>query len=446
MKKFKKILIANRGEIALRIIRSCKENDISTVLVVSDEERESIPAKLADETVCIGPAEPQKSYLNMAAITEVALDKRVDAVHPGYGFLSENSSFAEICRAINITFIGPSAKIMKDASDKALMVKKIKEAGLSVIPGSCGTVRNVNEAKQIAKEIGYPIMLKASYGGGGRGMRIVYEAAAMADTYNAASSESLSSFGKSDLYIEKFIEHPRHIEVQILSDKQGKTITLGERDCTLQRRHQKLIEESPAPGISSKKKEEIFDTARKVAKLIGYEGAGTVEFLYDGKSFYFIEINARIQVEHPVTELLTGVDIVEQQIKIAEGRALDINQEDIKFPYHVIEARINAEDPETFIPSSGKITKFFLPGGPGVRVDTAVAAGSEISPYYDSLIAKLIVRHLNRKMAIKRLKRSLDEFMVEGIKTTIPFHVKLINSKKFQMNRYDTNFIDQLHK
>ncbi len=446
MKKIKKILIANRGEIALRIIRSCKENNISTVLVVSEEEKETVPAQLADETVCIGPAEPQKSYLNMSAITEVALDKRVDAVHPGYGFLSENSSFAEICRDINITFIGPSAKVMKDASDKALMVKKVKEAGLSVIPGSCGAVKNIIEAKQIAKKINYPVMLKASYGGGGRGMRIVHSASAMSDAFNAASSESLAAFGKSDLYIEKFIEHPRHIEVQILSDKYGKTITLGERDCTLQRRHQKLMEESPAPGISNEQRKKIFDMAKKVADLIEYEGAGTVEFLYDGNNFYFIEINTRIQVEHPVTELLTGVDIVEQQIKIADGKPLDINQDDIKFPYHVIEARINAEDPETFTPSAGKIKKLFLPGGPGVRIDTAIRAGSEISPYYDSLIAKLIVRHINRKAAIGRLKRSLNEFMVEGIKTTIPFHIKLIESKKFQTNQYDTNFIDQLHR
>ncbi len=446
MKKIKKILIANRGEIALRIIRSCKENNISTVLVVSEEEKETVPAQLADETVCIGPAEPQKSYLNMSAITEVALDKRVDAVHPGYGFLSENSSFAEICRDINIIFIGPSAKVMKDASDKALMVKRVKEAGLSVIPGSCGAVKNITEAKRIAKEINYPVMLKASYGGGGRGMRIVHSASAMSDAFNAASSESLAAFGKSDLYIEKFIEHPRHIEVQILSDRYGKTITLGERDCTLQRRHQKLMEESPAPGISNGQREKIFDMAKKVADLIEYEGAGTVEFLYDGSSFYFIEINTRIQVEHPVTELLTGVDIVEQQIKIADGKPLDINQDDIKFPYHVIEARINAEDPETFVPSAGKIKKLFLPGGPGVRIDTAIRAGSEISPYYDSLIAKLIVRHTDRKAAIRRLKRSLNEFMVEGIKTTIPFHIKLIESKKFQTNQYDTNFIDQLHR
>jgi len=443
-KKIKKILIANRGEIALRIIRSCRENDIKTVLVVSDVDKDGVLTQFADETVCIGPAEPQKSYLNMFAIAEVAVDKMVDAVHPGYGFLAENSSFAKIISELGIIFIGPSAKIMKAAANKAFMIKTVKEAGVPVIPGSGKTVENSDEAKKIADEIGYPIMLKSAYGGGGRGMRVVSNGSNIGEIFNAAGSESMASFGKADLYLEKFIEHPRHIEVQIISDKYGKTVTLGERDCSLQRRHQKLIEESPAPGISDENRKSLYKMAKTVAQAINYEGAGTVEFLYDGNNFYFIEINTRIQVEHPVTELLTGIDIVEEQIKVAEGKALQINQSDIKFPYHVIEARINAEDPANFTPSAGLITKIFLPGGPGVRIDTAIGSGSDISPYYDSLIAKLIVRHTDRKHAIKRLKRCLSEFIVEGIKTSIPFYSNLIETKEFKQSKYDTNFIDNL--
>ena len=329
-KKIKKILIANRGEIALRIIRSCRENDIKTVLVVSDVDKEGVLTQFADETVCIGPAEPQKSYLNMFAIAEVAIDKMVDAVHPGYGFLAENSSFAKIISELGIIFIGPSAKIMKAAANKAFMIKTVKEAGVPVIPGSGKTVENSDEAKKIADEIGYPIMLKSAYGGGGRGMRVVNNGSNIGEIFNAAGSESMASFGKADLYLEKFIEHPRHIEVQIISDKYGKTVTLGERDCSLQRRHQKLIEESPAPGISDENRKSLYKMAKMVAQAINYEGAGTVEFLYDGNNFYFIEINTRIQVEHPVTELLTGIDIVEEQIKVAEGKSEALYKKEIE--------------------------------------------------------------------------------------------------------------------
>jgi len=442
-RKIKKILIANRGEIALRIIRSCKENNIKTVLVVSETDKSSIPAMLADEVVCIGPAEAKKSYLNMPAIAEVAINRSVDAIHPGYGFLAENSSFAKIVSELGMIFIGPSPKIMKNAANKAFMIKIAKEAGIPVIPGSGKIIENIEEAKRVAAQVGYPIMLKSAFGGGGRGMRIVSCESEIEKIFDAAANESMASFGKPDLYIEKFIEHPRHIEVQIISDRYGKTVTLGERDCSLQRRHQKLIEESPAPGISNEDRQNLSDMAKKIAAAINYEGAGTVEFLYDGSSFYFIEINTRIQVEHPVTELLTGIDIVEEQIKVAEGKRLEIEQSDIRFPYHVIEARINAEDPENFVPSAGHITKFFPPGGPGVRIDTAIGSGSEISPYYDSLIAKLIVRHNSRKNAIKRLERCLEEFVVEGIRTSIPFYSNLIKTKEFRQSKYDTNLVDK---
>jgi len=439
---FKKILVANRGEIALRVIRACKELDIKTVIAYSYEDRESIPVKISDEKVCIGPSSSDKSYLNMAAIAEAVLQTNADAVHPGYGFLSENPSFAGVCRDLNVTFIGPSIPLMKYLSNKLEVKKRLKRANIPTILGSDGVVQSAGEAREIARKIGYPVLFKAVWGGGGRGLRIVREEKDIENAFSAAREEARVSFGKADVYMERFIEHPKHVEVQILADKFGNVIHLFERDCTLQRRHQKLLEESPSPFLSEKKRKEILDAAVKIARILNYENVGTVEFLLDEQgNFYFIEINTRIQVEHPVTEMCTGIDIMKEQIKLAAGEKLNINQKDVNVKFHSMECRINAED-ERFIPSPGRIEKLFIPGGPGVRVDTAIYGGCSVTPYYDSLIAKLIVRGNTRDETIGRMERALDEFIVEGIKTNIPFFRKIVSSDRFKNKDYDTNYID----
>ncbi len=440
---FKKVLVANRGEIALRVIRACKELGIKTVIVYSYEDRESIPVKISDEKVCIGPSSSDKSYLNMAAIAEAVLQTNADAVHPGYGFLSENPSFAGVCRDLNVTFIGPSIPLMKYLSNKLEVKKRLKRANIPTILGSDGVVQSAGEAKEIARKIGYPVLFKAVWGGGGRGLRIVREEKDIENAFSAAREEARVSFGKADVYMERFIEHPKHVEVQILADKFGNVIHLFERDCTLQRRHQKLLEESPSPFLSEKKRKEILDAAVKIARILNYENVGTAEFLLDEQgNFYFIEINTRIQVEHPVTEMCTGIDIMKEQIKLAAGEKLNINQKDVNVKFHSMECRINAED-ERFIPSPGRIEKLFIPGGPGVRVDTAIYGGCSVTPYYDSLIAKLIVRGNTRDETIGRMERALDEFIVEGIKTNIPFFRKIVSSDRFKNKDYDTNYIDR---
>lgn len=440
---FKKILVANRGEIALRVIRACKELGIKTVVVYSYEDRESIPVKISDEKICIGPSSSDKSYLNIVAIAEAVLQTNADAVHPGYGFLSENPSFAGVCRDLDVTFIGPPIPVMKHLSNKLEVKKQLKKTNVPTILGSDGIVQSAGEAKEIAEKIGYPVLLKAVWGGGGRGLRVIREEENIENAFLAAHEEARVSFGKADIYMEKFIEHPKHVEVQILADKFGNAIHLFERDCTLQRRHQKLLEESPSPFLSEEKRKEILDIALKIVRILNYENVGTIEFLLDEQeNFYFIEVNTRIQVEHPVTETCTGIDIMKEQIKLAAGEKLNISQEDVSLKFHSMECRINAED-ERFVPSPGKIEKLFIPGGPGVRVDTAIYSGCTVTPYYDSLIAKLIVRGNTRNEIIERMKRALDEFIVEGIKTNIQFFKKLISNNRFKNKDYDTNYIDR---
>ncbi|MCD6223449.1 MAG: acetyl-CoA carboxylase biotin carboxylase subunit [Deltaproteobacteria bacterium] len=440
---FKKILVANRGEIALRVIRACKELGIKTVIVYSYEDRESIPVKISDEKICIGQSSSEKSYLNIVAIAESIIQTEADAVHPGYGFLSENPSFAGVCRDLNVTFIGPPMQVIKQLSNKLEVKKQLKKAGISTIIGSDSIIQSTDEAEKIAKKIGYPVLLKAVWGGGGRGLRIIRKREELKNAFLSACEEAKISFGKADIYMEKFIEHPKHVEVQILVDKFGNIIHLYERDCTLQRRHQKFLEESPSPFLSPQNREKILNIAIKIARILNYENVGTVEFLLDEQeNFYFIEVNTRIQVEHPVTEMCTGIDIVKEQIKLASGEKLSINQEDVNVKFHSMECRINAED-ERFVPSPGKIEKLFIPGGPGVRVDSAIYGGYTVSSYYDSLLAKLIVRGNTRKEMIGRMERALDEFIVEGIKTNIPFLEKLITNNRFKNKNYDTNYIDR---
>ncbi len=440
---FKKILIANRSEIALRIIRAAKELGIKTTVVYSTEDKDSMPVCLADEAICIGPAPAKDSYLNLFNVAQAIESSKCDAVHPGYGFLSENPTFANICADLNVTFIGPDAKTMENLADKAKVKSILKKFDIPTIPGSEGSIEDENTLKDIAKNIGYPVLLKAAWGGGGKGMRIVREEGDLIREFNAAKTEAKISFGKDEIYLEKFIEHPRHIEVQILGDNYGEIVHIGERDCTLQRRHQKLLEESPSDVLSAQKREQLHETAVLAAKALGYHNAGTLEFLFDGENFYFIEINTRIQVEHPVSEMAYGIDLIKEQIAIAFGEPLSLKQSDISLKFHTMECRINAEDPERFYPSPGKIDKLFIPGGPGVRVDTAIYGGINISPSYDSLIAKLIVRGNSRNEARMRMLRCLDEFVVDGIKTSIPFFKKILLSEEFVSNTYDTNFIDK---
>jgi acetyl-CoA carboxylase biotin carboxylase subunit len=442
---FKKILIANRGEIALRIIRTCKELGIKTVAVYSEADRYSLHVRFADEAVCIGPGPSKDSYLNIPRIIAAAEITNAEAIHPGYGFLAENAMFAEICESSGIKFIGPTPDAIEAMGDKALAKETMRKAGVPVIPGSDGVVETLEEAREIANEIGYPIMLKAAAGGGGKGMRMVNDESELENAWQTARAEAEAAFGNPAVYIEKFIERPRHIEIQILADEHGNVIHLGERDCSIQRRHQKLIEESPSPIVTPELREAMGQAAIKGAKSVKYRNAGTIEFLVDKNgNFYFMEMNTRIQVEHPVTEMVYGIDIVREQIRIASGEKLNIRQKQLKPNGHAIECRINAEDPYNgFRPSPGKITGLHFPGGFGIRVDSHIYQDYVVPPYYDSMIAKLIAHGKTRDEAIARMLRALEEFVIEGIHTTIPFHIKLLNSPEFRSGvDYDTKFID----
>jgi acetyl-CoA carboxylase biotin carboxylase subunit len=442
---FQKILVANRGEIALRVICACKELGIATVAVYSEADRNSLHVRFADEAVCIGPPRSSESYLNIPQVISAAEITNVDAIHPGYGFLSENANFASVCEASEITFIGPTPEIIEIMGDKDRARREVKAAGLSPVPGTDGIIEGEEQLAGAAKKIGYPLILKASAGGGGRGMRIVRRVEDLLSSFQAARSEAQQAFGNPDMYGEKFIEHPRHIEYQVLGDQHGQVIHLGERECSIQRRHQKLVEESPSPAITAKQRKDLGDKVVKAMSKIGYTNAGTIEFLMDEDgSIYFIEMNTRIQVEHPVTELVTGVDLVKAQIRIAAGEHLNDATGEINFSGHAIECRINAEDPETFVPSAGRITTFQAPGGTGVRVDSAAYADAVIPPYYDSMIAKLIVKGRDRAEAIGRMKRALEMFVIEGIRTSIPLHRKILADPDFAAGRFDTHFIDRL--
>ncbi len=438
----KKILIANRGEIALRIIRACRELGISTVAIYSEADRDSLHVRFADEAICIGPPSSKESYLSVARILSAAEVTNADAVHPGYGFLAENAQFSEICLSSGLTFIGPKPEMITAMGDKSLAKDTMRKAGVPVVPGSDGVVKDVEEAKRIAKEIGLPVIIKASAGGGGRGMRIVRAEDELEKAFQTARAEAEAAFANPDVYIEKYLEDPRHIEIQILGDAFGTVIHLGERDCSVQRRHQKLIEESPSPAVDAELRERIGAAAVKGAKSVKYLGAGTIEFLLDKeKNFYFMEMNTRIQVEHPVTEFVTGYDLIKAQIEIASGKK--ISRKKVKFHGHAIECRINAEDPNNdFRPSPGKITTLHFPGGPGIRIDSHIYDGYIIPPYYDSLVAKLIVHAATREEAITRMTYALEEFVIEGIHTTIPFQKKVMQSEKFRSGVFDTKFIE----
>ena len=444
--KFKKILIANRGEIAVRIIRACQEMGIQTVAVFSDADAEALHVKYADEAVNIGPPLSRKSYLNIDRIIEAAAAKNVDAIHPGYGFLSENAAFARACAESNRVFIGPSADCIAAAGNKSAARKTLMALGIPVIPGSKDVLSSSEDAQKTAADVGYPVILKASGGGGGRGMRIAYNNEELLESYAVASGEARAAFGDPDLYLEKYIERPRHIEIQVMGDHLGNYVYLGERECSIQMRYQKLIEESPSPFVDDNLRQELGEAAIQVARSVGYSNAGTMEFLVDkNRDFYFMEINARLQVEHPVTELVTGIDIVQQQIRLAAGEKLSIAQEDIRLDGWSIECRINAADPaDNFMPSPGEIRNLILPAGPGVRVDTHIFNHYEISPFYDSLIGKLVVWAENRHMAIKRMQRALAEFRIEGIKSTVPFHQRVFDNADFIKGDIDTHFLEKL--
>lgn len=441
---FEKILIANRGEIALRIIRACKELDIQTVAVYSEADADSLHVRFADEVVCIGPGPSNQSYLQIPRLISAAEVTNSEAIHPGYGFLAENAEFAEICESCNIKFIGPTPDMINRMGNKSLAKRTMREAGVPVIPGSDGILEDVAHAKKIAAEIGYPVIIKASAGGGGRGMRIVREEAELENAFSTARTEAETGFGNPALYMEKFFERPRHIEVQILADSHGNVVALGERECSIQRKHQKLIEESPSPVITPKLRKKMCDAAIKGVKAVNYESAGTIEFLFEQGNFYFMEMNTRIQVEHPVTEAVFGTDLIKRQIEIAAGRKF-VWDKDYKMRGHAIECRINAEDPsKNFRPSPGKITSFHVPGGPGVRVDTHAYAQYVIPPFYDSLIAKIITHGKTREEALLRMSRCLEEFVVEGIKTTIPFHQMILEDQNFIDGNFDTKFVEKI--
>jgi acetyl-CoA carboxylase, biotin carboxylase subunit len=445
-KRFRKILIANRGEIALRIIRACKELGISTVAVYSKADEHSLHVKLADEAVCVGPAPSKQSYLHIANILSAADITGADAIHPGYGFLSENPEFAKLCADCHVAFIGPTSTNIRDMGEKTRARMLAKEAGVPLLPGTLEPLAGLEEAVREARKIKFPVILKAAAGGGGRGIHVVYTEEALRESFDRASNEAMTAFGDGSMYLEKYCESPRHVEIQVLCDRFGNRITLGERDCTVQRRHQKLIEECPSPAIDAKLRAQMSQAALKLCKSVGYENAGTVEFLLDrrDKRFYFMEMNTRIQVEHPVTEMVTGIDLIKAMIRISEGHKLQLRQSDIKIQSHSIECRINAEDPDHFTPSPGAITAFHVPGGYGVRVESFVYDQYKVLPFYDSMIGKLIVHAPTRDEALAKMRQALDEFIVEGIKTNIPFHKRILEHERFGNSDFDTRFLESL--
>ena len=439
---FKKVLIANRGEIAVRIIRACRELGVRTVAVFSEADRDALHAKIADEAICIGPASTAESYLNIKAILAACELTGADALHPGFGFLSENANFARMCARCGVTFIGPSPEAMLLMGDKATAKQTMRDADVPVVPGSDGLIGSVEEAAEIAARVGYPVMIKASAGGGGRGIRRVDRPEELEDAITTAKREAQSFFGDDGVYLEKFIVDPRHVEVQLLADHYGNVVHLGERDCSLQRRNQKMVEECPCPVLSPEMRKKMGDAAVRAAIACGYENAGTVEFLLSGNDFYFMEMNTRIQVEHPVTEFVTGIDIVKMQLRIAAGELLPFSQEDIHMQGHAIECRINAENPaQGFRPSPGKITSLYMPGGPGIRIDTSVYSGYEITPYYETMIAKLIAYAPTREEALMKMKWALAEFLVEGVDTNIDFQLKLLRDPDVETADYDIGFL-----
>ena len=442
---FNKILIANRGEIALRILRACQELGIKTVAIYSEADADSLHVRFADEVVCIGPPPSNESYLNMVRIISAAEVTGAEAVHPGYGFLAENPEFAEICEECNIQFIGANADVIRKMGNKSEAKKTMKKAGVPVVPGSEGVIKDLNHAKSLVKDVKYPVMLKAVAGGGGRGMRLVNSEDELEMNFMMASAEAEGAFGNADLYMEKFIVNPRHIEIQVMADAHGNVVHYGERECSIQRRHQKLLEEAPSVALDEDLRNKMGELAVKGCKGVDYVGAGTIEFLLDDqKKFYFMEMNTRIQVEHPVTEMTYSRDLVKDQIRVAAGEPLNYEQSDIKMAGHAIECRINAEDWErNFMPNPGHIDNIHFPGGPGIRVDTHTYSGYDIPPFYDSLVAKLIAHGKDREEAITRLRRSLDEFIIEGVKTTIPFHRKLIDHDDFKNGNFDTGFLER---
>ncbi len=441
---FKKVLIANRGEIALRVIRACKELGIKTVAIHSEADALALHVRVADEKVCVGPAESALSYRNIPNVLSAAEITGVDAIHPGYGFLSENAHFAEVCESIGIKFIGPSSENIAMMGDKAKAREIVAKRGLPVTPGSPGELRSEEDALLAAQKIGFPVIIKATAGGGGRGMRVVNKAEDLGRAFQAAQAEAKSTFGNDGVYLERYFLEPRHIEVQILADHQGRVIHLGERDCSIQRRHQKLVEETPSPVVDDKLRREIGRVAVEAVKAAHYRNVGTVEFLLDkDRNFYFMEVNTRIQVEHPITEMVTGIDLIKEQIRLAAGHALSIRQQDVMLTGHSLECRINAEDPEKFTPSPGIITKYSPPGGFGVRVDSAMESGSIVVPYYDSMIAKLITHGRDRQESMARMRRALSECVIEGIKTTLPLHRRILDDPDFQKGHVSTTFLER---
>ncbi|MCM3743320.1 acetyl-CoA carboxylase biotin carboxylase subunit [Sporosarcina luteola] len=442
----KKVLIANRGEIAVRIIRACKEMDIQTVAVYSEADREALHVELADEAYCIGPKLSKDSYLNFSNIISIAKLTGCDGIHPGYGFLAENASFAELCEEVNIEFIGPTADAISRMGTKDVARETMKQAGVPIVPGSDGIVADEIEGLKVAREIGFPVIIKATAGGGGKGIRVARDEEELAKGIKITQKEAAAAFGNPGVYLEKYIEVFRHVEVQVLADKHGNTIHFGERDCSIQRRMQKLVEEAPSPALTPKLREKMGEAAVKAAEAVNYRGAGTVEFIFDhiNQEFYFMEMNTRIQVEHPVTEMITGIDLIQQQLKIAAGEKLAYRQKDIKINGWSIECRINAENPaKNFMPSPGKVTMYMPPGGFGVRVDSAMYTGYTIPPFYDSMVAKLIVHADTREEAVARMKRALDEFIIEGVDTTIPFHLNLMDHEVFKSGDFDTKFLEK---
>lgn len=440
---FDKLLIANRGEIALRIHRACREMGISTVAVHSTADADAMHVRLADESVCIGPPRPADSYLNMPAVLSAAIITNADAIHPGYGLLSENATFAAMVAEHGFTFVGPTADHIRMMGDKIIAKETMIAAGVPVVPGSDGPINDEAEAKAVAKRIGYPVLIKATAGGGGRGMKVAENEGQLAEAFGTARSEAKAAFGNDQVYMEKYLSHPRHIEIQILADSHGNVVHLGERDCSMQRRHQKLLEEAPSPALNAEQRNRIGTIATQAIAKIGYLGAGTLEFLFQDGEFYFIEMNTRLQVEHPISEMISGIDIVREQIRIAAGSPLSFKQADVKLSGHAIECRINAETPDTFIPAPGRIRDYHPPGGLGVRVDSALYAGYSVPPYYDSLISKLIVHGTSRNECLMRLRRALEEYVIEGVQTTIPLHRRLIAESDFVNGNYDIHWLER---